>query len=97
MAQSLAYAMQYDMSQKGYEEREIEMDATNNTSLINLKNMEKRGLITIHEGEKYNDGVDKAFVSLEVNVDKMQEALEELSEKLKKRQDLMVTYVPLSR
>ena len=97
LAQSLAYAMQYDMSQKGYEEREIEMDATNNTSLINLKNMEKRGLITIHEGEKYNDGVDKAFVSLEVNVDKMQEALEELSEKLKKRQDLMVTYVPLSR
>lgn len=88
-----SYQVLLDAAKRG---KSIEADATNNTSLINIRNMERNGLIVVQEEENYNDGVDKTKISFDVNVDEMQEALEKLSEKLKKRQETMVTYQPLS-
>ena len=88
-----SYQVLLDAAKRG---KSIETDATNNTSLINLQNMGKNGLIVVREEEKYNDGVDKTKITFDVNVDEMQEALEKLSEKLNRKQEKMVTYQPLS-
>ena len=88
-----SYQVLLDAAKRG---KGIETDATNNTFLINLQNMEKNGLIVVREEEKYNDGVDKTKITFDVKVDEMQEALEKLSEKLNRKQEKMVTYQPLS-
>lgn len=77
------------------EEKNVEVDATNSTALINIKNMERNGLITISDSEEYTDVTEKTKVLFEVNEEKVQEALEELAEKLKKAQEKRIEDVEI--
>lgn len=77
------------------EEKNVEVDATNSTALINIKNMERNGLIKISDSEEYTDATEKTKVLFEVNEEKVQEALEEMAEKLKKAQEKRIEDVEI--